>query len=166
MLALTALTGCGSDQLPSKGNYDVFGCIEKLDANNTLEEMNEIIGFEGELSSDEESYKVYDWELNEETSITVQFFTKNGGSKISANYPNKMITKAADFSRWEEIKEKINDQSLTYEEFVEMVGGVEGTMDAKTTTQITYKWLNAERNYLSAYFSIETGKCEMATGRF
>lgn len=179
ILALTmfSLTGCGGNEEgsnnqtvaeeKSKGNYDVFGCIEKLDATMTLEEMNKVIGFEGELTSDEERYQVYKWDLTDDTSITSQFHTTTNTATISANFPNSMITEKADFSKWDEIKSKLNKrEEITYDQFVEYVGGVQGKMDQKTSSSITYKWLNNEGGYLSAYFDTKTGKCTMATGRF
>lgn len=159
----------------SKGKCDVFECIERLDANNTLEEINEVIGFEGELTSDEEKYKVYTWELTEDTSIKVQFtyivsaITNETTTRatISANFPGKMIPKTADFSKWNEIKTKLdNKESLTYDEFVKLVGGTEGKMKQKTQDSVSYTWYNAENGYLTATFDIETKKCTMATGRF
>ena len=171
------VTGCGEksdnngnggeQQSQSKGKYDVFGCIEKLDATMTLEQVNEVIGFEGTLKSETDSYKVYDWDLTDKTSISVQFHTKSNTSTISANYPNEMVTEKADFSKWDEIKSKLNKrEDLTYDEFVKLVGGVQGKMDKKTSTSTTYKWLNDKGGYLSAYFDVKTNKCTMATGRF
>lgn len=177
VLALTmfAITGCGEkveneqkiEEVQSKGKYDVFGCMEKLDATMTLEQMNEVIGFEGEKTSETDSYTVYKWELTDDTGITSQFHTKYNTATISANYPNKMITEKADFSKWDEIKSKLNKrEEITYDEFVKLVGGVQGKMDQKTSTSTTYKWLNNEGGYLSAYFDVKTNKCTMATGRF
>ena len=177
---MLVLTGCGikSDEIvkditnvveqkKSKGNYDVFGCIEKLDAKNTLEEMNNIIGFEGTLTSETDSYKVYKWDLTDDTSITSQFHSSSNTATISANFPNSMVSKTADFSKWSEIKSKLNKrEEITYNQFVEYVGGVEGKMTQKTSTSVTYKWLNSDGGYLSAYFDAKTGKCTMATGRF
>lgn len=178
--SMLVLTGCGIkdggivhditnavEQKKSKGNYDVFGCIEKLSAENTLEEMNNIIGFEGTLTSDTDSYKVYKWELTDDTSITSQFHSSTKTATISANFPNSMVSKKADFSKWSEIKSKLNKrEEITYKQFVEYVGGVEGTMTQKSSSSITYKWLNSDGGYLSAYFDAKTGKCTMATGRF
>ena len=178
LFAVTALavimTGCGKQAASSstegtkaKGNCTVFECIKKLDSKNTLEEMNTIIGFEGELKSETESYKVYEWDLTDDTSITSQFMLNYNTATISANYPSNMVPNKADFSKWDEIKSKLNKrETITYEEFVKMVGGVEGVLDQKTSTSITYVWHNSEGGYLSAYFNPETGKCTMATGRF
>ncbi len=150
----------------SKGNCSVFECIEKLNSKMTVEEMNEVIGFEGELTSEAETYKVYSWELTEETSITSQFSLSYNTATISANYPKSMVPKTADFSRWSEIQAKLKSgEALYYDEFVKMVGGTEGVMSQKSSTSVTYEWDNADGGYLSGYFN-ESGKCTMATGRF
>ena len=54
-LVLVLLTGCGQNKTqptvvdkPAKGNCKVFDCIKKLDTKNTLEDVNKVMGFEGE----------------------------------------------------------------------------------------------------------------------
>ena len=160
-------SGESSKQETAKGNCTVLECMKKLNAKMTLEEVNEVIGFEGEKKSETDSYTVYNWDITEETGISVQFHTKYGTSTITANYPNSMVKGKADFSRWDEIKKRLNDTKnrLTYSEFVEMVGGVEGTIDKISDSSTTYKWLNADGGYLSGYFN-KDNECTMATGRF
>lgn len=178
VLVLGVATGCGSKssnddktnestQNATKGNCTVFECMKQVESDITVEEINQIIGVEGELSKDEESYTVYTWELTEDTSITAQYSKSTKKATISANYPNKIITEKADFSRYDEIAAALKTKdSLTYEQFVEIVGGVEGVLVQKTAYSLSYKWINAEGGYLSGYFNPTTGKCTMATGRF
>lgn len=155
-----------SKQETAKGNCTVLECMKKLNAKMTLEEVNEVIGFEGEKKSETDSYTVYNWDITEETGISVQFHTKYGTSTITADYPTSMAPNKADFSKWSEIKAKLNTkESLTYDEFVEMVGGVEGTIKKITDSDTSYQWYNSEGGYLSGYFN-KDGKCKMATGRF
>lgn len=166
------LTGCGNSDKPStgeksKGKCDVFECMEKLESSQTLEEMNQIIGFEGELKREADDYKVYEWELSENTSINVQFMLKNNTATISSNYLTTMAPQKSDFSKWDEIKSKLNKkEEISYDEFVKLVGGVQGTIKQKTKTSISYSWYNADGGYLTAYFSTETGNCTMTSGRF
>lgn len=155
-----------SEQETAKGNCTVLECMKKLNAKMTLEEVTEVMGFEGEKKSETDSYTVYNWDITEETGISVQFHTKYGTSTITASYPNSMASNKADFSKWSEIKAKLNTkESLTYDEFVEMVGGVEGTISKITDSDTSYSWYNSEGGYLTGYFD-EDGKCKMATGRF
>lgn len=165
-----AITGCGNKEQSSsksKENCDVFECLEKLNPNNTLEEMNNIIGFEGTLQSETDDYKIYNWSLTDETSITSQFMLKTGHATITTDYPSSMVPKTADFSKWDEIKSKLkNKETISYDEFVKLVGGVQGTLDQKTISSVTYVWNNSEGGYLNARFNAETGNCILATGRF
>ncbi len=172
-----SLTGCGNSnsnkssstektESKSKGNCDVFTCLEKLDTDMSLEEMNKIIGFEGKLESDEEKYKTYSWDLTDDTSITSQFMTSYNTATISANYPTSMVEKKADFSKWEDIKSRLNKkEKISYDEFVKLVGGVKGAIKQKNSSSTSYSWYNSDGGYLTAYFN-KDGICTMATGRF
>lgn len=160
-------SGESSQEETTKGKCKIFDCMKKLNGKMTVEEVNEVIGFEGEKGSDEDSYVIYKWELSDDTSISGQFFKKYNTVTITANYPNSMVKGKADFSRWDEIKKRLSStkNKLTYSEFVEMVGGVEGTIDKISDNSTTYKWLNADGGYLSGYFN-DDNECTMATGRF
>lgn len=148
------------------GNCSVLDCLKQLDSKMDIAEMNRIMGFEGELVTDEEAYKIFSWKLTEDTSIRAQFMTNYDTATISAEYPSSMVPKTADFSRWAEIQSRLSDgEAITYDEFVEMVGGVEGVIKQKTGSNVSYDWENDEGGYLSGYFDYD-GKCTMATGRF
>ncbi len=76
------------------------------------------------------------------------------------------MTEKADFSRYDEIKKALNSkESLTYDDFVEMVGGVQGFLEKKTKSSRQYEWVNEDGGYLSGYFNLDK-KCTMLTGRF
>ena len=179
-ILIISLTGCNGtkeeenydssntkqEETTVKGNCDVFECMGKLASNMTVEEMNKVIGFDGELVSEEENYKIYSWKLNENTSISSQFMLKYDTAIISANYPSSMVSKKADFSKWDEIESKLkNNEAITYKEFVKLVGNIEGTMKQKTSSKVTYEWYNSDGGYLLGYFDND-GNCTMATGRF
>lgn len=148
-----------------KGNHDVFECIKLINPKNSVEEINEIIGFEGKCTNEEN--KVYVWELTEDTNVEVQYSKSNEG-KIEISFPSKLIANdKVDFSRFSEIKKALNTkESLTYDQFVELVGGVEGTLKSKNSSSLKYEWDNTEGGYLFATFSVQTGKCTFTTGRF
>lgn len=88
---LLVVVGCGKNQDDpiknndkGRGNCSVFECMEKLSVDNTLEEMNEVIGFEAELRDDTSNYKTYIWKLTEEISIEALFFKyTNNQCKLS-----------------------------------------------------------------------------------
>ena len=77
ILVLGALTGCGnnnsttgnaddasggSTSTNTKGNCTAVECINKINPENTVEQINNIIGFEGELI--DEKHNIYYWELS------------------------------------------------------------------------------------------------------
>lgn len=158
----------------SKGNYDVFESIKHLKVENTYEEINEIIGFEGELKDQSKEgsssqWKKYEWELTDDTSIVVRLdeFKGKTTAQISAEFPDKMVKNdKVDFSRTDEMKKKINStEGLTYEEVVEILGGVEGTLDAVDSFSHKYLWVNSKGGTLHATFN-NSGKCTIFNGVF
>ena len=113
------------------------------------------------------TYKKYEWELTDDTSITVRLdeFKGKVTAQISSEFPNEMIKNdKVDFSKVDKLKEKINSSDgLTYEEFVEIVGGVEGTLYNVTTFSNKYTWVNSEGKSLNATFN-SNGKCTIFNG--
>ena len=156
-----------SSGMETKGNYDVFECIQKINPDNTLAEINEIIGFEGEDISSKGDGKVYYWQLTEDTGVQVQFFD-SGNAEIGIDFKNKSIANAKnDFSKFSEIKEKLDaGEKLTYDEFVKIIGGVEGVLEKKSTTTNGYTWVDKNGGYLIAQFDAETMECKIASGMF
>lgn len=170
---LLVLTGCGNNSTTiktkekSKGKCDVVECINKLDAKMSYEDINKVIGFKGKLSSEDEDYKVYDWDLTDDTSISAQFMLETGNVVIDASFPDSLITKKADFSKYDQIKTKINNgETITYNEVVKLFGNVEGILTKIDSDTSTYKWVNKDGGYLSGYFDTKTKKCTMVTGAF
>lgn len=171
LFALIIVTGCTKkddsniSKSKSKGKCDVFECIKKIKTNNTLEEVNEIIGFDGEYIGKEA--KVYYWQLTDDTGVQVQFFD-SGNCRIDIDYKNQTIAnKKNDFSKFDEIKKKLNKgESLKYDEFVKIIGGVEGTLDSKYEGTLSYYWVNKDGGYLTAQFDSETLECKVASGMF
>ena len=153
---------------------DVFQCIDKLDPNSSLEEMNKTVGSEAELATEDEKSKIYKWTLADDTTIEARIETyKNestGETKsfttLSINYPENLARHDADFSRWDEIQSKMNqEEGITYDEFIEMVGGIDGTISEKAQDSKKYQWFDNDGGYLSARFDDQTTKCTFATGR-
>ena len=150
----------------AKGNYDVFECIKKINPDDTLEEVNKIIGFEGENIS-KSGGKVYYWQLTENTGVRVQY-CDSGNSQIEIDFKNKSIADGRnDFSKFSEIKKKLNaGETLTYDEFVKIIGGVEGVLESKSSYDCSYTWVNDKGGYLMAQFETKTMKCKGASGMF
>lgn len=163
-------TGCTEEQQEItkkeeeiRGNCVVTECIKQLKVTNTVEEINEIIGFEGEKSEYSDTYK---WKLSASTSITRE---KTGENPILQATIDKETIKSdkVDFSTYSEIKELLDSgKSLTYQEIVTKLGGVEGTLAGLTSTSKRYIWVDKHDRTFSATFSDTlNGKCSIISLR-
>ena len=181
VLSLGVLTGCGNNSnnsgnakqtQQSKGNYDVFEAIKKIETTTTFEDVNKLLGFEGTLKSQSDansiySWKLYRWDLTDDTAIEVIINEKDNSASIEAKYPTDMIRNGkVDFSKVNsEMKKKINEKDgMTYDQVVEMLGGVQGTLDKKDSSTNTYVWANDQRGSLTVRFSTSTGKVTSFNG--
>ena len=181
VLSLGVLTGCGNNSnnsgnaqqtQQSKGNYDVFEAIKKIETTTTFEDVNKLLGFEGTLKSQSDanstySWKLYRWDLTDDTAIEVRINEKDNSASIEAKYPTDMIRNGkVDFSKVNsEMKKKINEKDgMTYDQVVEMLGGVQGTLDKKTSYDEAYVWANDQRGSLTVRFNSSTGKVTSFNG--
>lgn len=164
------LTACGKGGEPkteTKGKCDVFECIKKLGVNDSLTTINSTIGLDGKQISESDYSTTYTWELSDDSSIDASISKSDNKVTYKISYPTKAIGKRADFSKWDEIKSKLNSkEGLTYDEFVKLVGGVEGVLTSKSSSSLTYHWYNKDGGYLFGYFNADTKMCTMASGRF
>ena len=175
ILCLTlTLSGCGlkkdSNQVDSNGGSSsekandsktndmiVFDYMEKLSPENTVEEMNAIIGSEGELV--DEKYNKYSWNISEDTTLTATYYSsKTATIKIDID-KNLLKNDKVDLSCAKDLKSEINSTNgLKYDDFVSRIGS-EGYVVEKSSSSITYKWVNSQGGYLSGSFSKSSGKC-------
>ena len=183
-LGLVVLTGCGNDnsnnsgnaqqEQKSKGNYNVFEAIKKIETKTTFEQINTVLGFEGTLKSQSDAnstyaWKTYRWDLTDDTAIEVRITEKDSSASIEAIYPTDKIRNGkVDFSKVNsEMKKKINEKDgMTYDQVVEFLGGVQGTLDKKDSSTNTYVWANDQRGSLTVRFSASTGKVTSFNGIF
>ena len=151
-------------------NYESF----KSDYDDMLEFGNKLVEIEyvdadgkysllvkGNLT--DEQYNIYYWELTEETGISVTYYSGTKGN-IKVDIDKKLLKNSkVDFSKYEELRTKIND-GITYEEFVTYVGGVEGTLVEKGSITNKYIWVDEDDSYLNASFSSSSNKCTFISG--
>lgn len=144
-----------------KGNCVVTECIKQLETSNTVEEINEIIGFVGTKSDYSEERT---WKLDSKNWITLKYA---GGNPILQATIDKESIKNENIKLplSSELREMLNNGSFTYEELVEKVGGVEGTLSSKTSSSVSYMWVDKHNQVLSATFNNESGKCTIASYR-
>lgn len=144
-----------------KGNCQVVECIQQLETSNSIEEINDIIGFEGEKSEYSEEYT---WKLSDKTSIVLKYA---GDSPILQATIDKETVKSEEvkFPLSSELQEMLNHGSFTYEELVSKMGGIEETLSGKTSSSVSYMWVNKHSQVLRATFNNESGKCTIASYR-
>lgn len=174
ILVLGTLTGCGNNATtgdngdvsggsPSKtkGNCTAVECIKKINPENTVEQINNIIGFEGELI--DEKYNIYYWELSEETGVKMAYYSSAKGT-VTIDYDRDSLANSkVDFSRYSELKPKINE-GISYNDFISYIGGVQGTVIEKSSYSTKYVWVSSDGSYLNGTFSSSSGNCTFASG--
>ena len=172
LVTVLLLTGCGTQQNSSKveekekskGNCKVVDCIKKLDIKDDLEKVNKVIGFEGKLTLEGDTYKVYEWALNDNDTVKVSFYSSS--TTISISFKDELIKNSkTDFSKYDEIKTAMKaGQTVTYDD-VKKKFGTEGTLIEKSSFSNKYRWVNDKGGYLDATFGLTSGKCTMIIGR-
>lgn len=167
------LTGCGNnstsndnsnDKLEEKisGNCTAVECIKQIEPENTVEEINKIIGIDGELTS--EKYNIYYWKISDNTGVKVAYYSSEKGN-ISIDYDsNSLANDKIDFSKYDELKSKVNS-GISYNDFISYIGNVHGTLIEKTSSSMQYVWVSKDGSYLKGTFSNRTGNCTVVTGR-
>ena len=157
---LGATTGCteqASDnnkdtevQEKSKGKCEVKECISLLNPDMKLEEVNEVIGFEGEKDESSEKYK---WQLTSKTKIEVEFKDKTASIKASYNKEDLKNDKVKLSTCYEITGDVKKQKAFTYEEIVEKLDGVEGNLESYSATSKMYSWVDKDGNTFRATFS-------------
>lgn len=144
-------------------NCDVLECVKKIEVTTPIEEVTKIIGVEPEKDEYQDRYS---WKLSKKESISM---TKYGSENyiLQATIDKERIANdQVDFSIFTELKKLLeNGTSFTYEELVEKLGGIEGTLDGKTISSDSYIWVDKNGQTLGATFSDDTGKCSIASLR-
>lgn len=168
LVGVLCLTGCGNkvstngkDETNIRGNCTAVECIKKINPESTVEQINNIIGFEGELI--DEKYNIYYWEISEETGVKVAYYSSTEGT-ITIDYDRDSLANAkVNFSKYSELKSKINE-GISYNEFISYIGGVEGTVIEKSSYSTRYVWVSSDGSYLNGAFSSSSGNCTYITG--
>lgn len=142
-----------------KGNYDIIEAMKHIEATNTAEEINRILGFECKKSIvNDDDFK---WEFDDRNYIIL----KNAADipVIEAKIYKKTIkNENIQFPTNDELKEIIKN-GITYNELVTKLGGVEGTLSGKSKLSIDYIWVDKNYQSLNATFNKESLKCSVAT---
>ena len=169
---LFLLTGCVKNTSKNeskktqkdKGNCKILDCINKIDVKDSLDKVNETMGFDGEKKTEGDGYTTYKWALNDYESVEVTFYTNSSNIKINFN-DNLIQSDKVDFSKYNEVSKALKaGETITYDDIKKKFKD-SGTLVEKTSSTNKYRWVNSEGGYLNANFSITSGKCSMIIGR-
>lgn len=163
-----SLTGCGKNNNKGDDSLKIFEYMEKISPENSVEDINRIIGSDGKLT--DEKNNVYTWNITDTQTLTARYGSNNTGKcEISADISDKFASlkdNKVDFSKYDEIKKALNSKdSITYDQIVEKIGA-KGHLIKKSSSSLTYEWINKDGGYFMAYFNPRTNKCTMVSGRF
>ena len=147
-----------------KSKCSVLDCMKKLSSTSTVEEINKVTGIEGKLTN--ETYNEYTWTFSDKESIKATYYSSDkpniDATYIRDNLKNKKVT----FKKYSEIQTALKSgSSLTYDEFKEKVGGVDGTLVYISSTTNKYVWVSTTGEYLTGSFSNTTNKCTFVLGQ-
>lgn len=170
-LLMIAMVGCGSsndggasgDDKSAK-TTDISKYIEimdKLEPSNTVEEINKIIGKEGEL--EDEKYNSYYWELEDGVGIKASYYSGKTAT-IKLECSNDLLSNSkVDLSKTKDLKEEMSEKTLYYDDFKDALGKVDGVVTEKGNSRKVYLWVDEKGGYLSATFD-EDNKCSFMSG--
>ena len=167
LCALCFATGCAKENLDEKpkedvkGNCSIVECMKKIEATNTIEEMNDIIGFESTTDAMIGSDPI--WKFDSKNWIS--FKNSNDTITIQATIDKESLKdETIKLPSSSDLQKDLNNGSFTYEELVEKVGG-EGTLTSISAGSLSYTWVDKSGQRLGATFNKKSGKCTVASYR-
>lgn len=147
----------------SKEDLKVFEYMDKIKPENTVEEINSIIGSDGELV--DEKYNKYTWKITDDTTLTATYYSAKTAT-ITIDIDDDLLKDdKTDLSDSSNLKSKINSANgVKYEDMVSKFG-TNGYMVEKRSSGTSYMWVNKDGGYIKANFSNGSGKCTSFFGR-
>ena len=136
--------------------------MKQIEATNTLEEINGIIGFESTTDAMIGSDPI--WKFDSKNWIS---FKTNSNNEITIQAPidkESIKNDAIKLPSSSDLQKELNNGSFTYEELVEKVGG-EGTLTSISKGSYSYTWVDKNGQRLGATFNKKSGKCTVASYR-
>ena len=145
----------------NKEDLKVFEYMDKIKPENTVEEINSIIGSDGELV--DEKYNKYTWKITDDTTLTATYYS---AKTITIDIDDDLLKDdKTDLSDSSNLKSEINSANgVKYEDMVSKFG-TNGYMVEKRSSGTSYMWVNKDGGYIKANFSNDSGKCTSFFGR-
>lgn len=170
-----SIGGCGSDRkdtsstnsnsksgLSDDRDVSYLDYINKVEVGDSLDKINEVIGSEGKVLSDNATYT---WDIGN-GGFTAIFKVDDTSSAISLNvsYDNEDVeNKNVRIKDLKNIKSKVSE-GIDYDEFKELLGGVDGILVSKGSVTKGYVWRNPDGSIVDASFRLEDNMCNSFTG--
>lgn len=147
----------------SKEDLKVFEYMDKIKPENTVEEINSIIGSDGELV--DEKYNKYTWKITDDTTLTATYYSAKTAT-ITIDIDDDLLKDdKTDLSDSSNLKSEINSANGVKYEVMVSKFGTNGYMVEKRSSGTSYMWVNKDGGYIKANFSNGSGKCTSFFGR-
>ena len=152
--------GQTNDAPKSGKNNKVYELIEKLEPTNTIEEANKIVGFDAKLT--DEKYYIYEYDFGGDYKLILKYYSANGKTAdIEMKYNrDDLRDEKVTLKNAPDLKKRLqNREKITYDQFKEAVGGVDGTLTGKTKYTKGYIWVTKDGGYISTTFNARDNTC-------
>lgn len=179
LLVLVCIVGCANtkentntkkereeetDTVKSKCSY--YECLSEMSRDNTIEELNDIVGFDAtkvEDTTNDTTSEKYEYDFGEDKKITVTMYNQKISS-IKIEYDKKELKNSkVTLDNLSDMESKIND-GVSYDEFKEAVGGVDGTL-IELGMWNKYLWVAEDgSSNITASFDSEDGELKFFNG--
>lgn len=150
-----------------KAKCTAVDCIKLIDFDSTIDEINTIIGFEGELIDNSEYFTQYYWAISNNSGIRYSYnmdFTR-GTVELDVKHDNLKNSKVdLSESRFQTIKSKVLDEYYKYDQVKSYLAGVDGTITMKTSEITEYTWVSNSGGYLTVRYDNRSSSPRYATG--
>ncbi len=156
---LVMLTGCSNGSSGGgAGSKDFFDLINQIEVGDSLEKINEVIGSEGEVRSDNATYT---WE---NFSAVFRVDDTSAALSVSLLYDNKDVENSkVKIKDLDALKAKVSE-GIFYNDFKEYVGGVDGVLVSKNSSTNGFVWRNPNGSVVDASFRVEDNMCNSFVG--
>lgn len=174
-LFVVSIAGCGSDnkdttstksdsKSSSSSNNDksYLDYINKIEVGDSLDQINEVIGSEGEVHSDNATYS---WDIGNGGFIAV-FREDDTTSALSVevSYDKKDVeNKKVKISDLDSLKSKVGE-GISYDDFKENLGGADGVLVSKGPVTKSYVWRSPDGSVVDGAFRLDDNMCNSFTG--
>ena len=155
----------------TKGKCKFYECLSKLEIENTEEEVEKVIGFKPKSEIDEErKSEKYTWVFDGDHTIVLNVSNYGGKAhtvsiKIDNYDYDDIEQKGVKFDNVKEIKANLNKgDGVSYEEFKEYMGGVDGILIEISSTSKKYEWRSTDADgFMTGTFNSK-GRCTFMNG--